>query len=288
MQKISVVIPVYNVEHYIEQCLISVIHQTYKNLEIIIVDDGSPDNSNLIYTKYAKQDNRIKIIKQENKGLSGARNTGLRNATGEYIHFIDSDDYIDIDYYEKIIEGNKNINADIIATGVISQNTPNYNVKYDTKCILKTLTEKFITTNALSNCTVWRYIFNRNFLISNNLFFTEGRIFEDILFTPDALRLANYVLTIPDTFYHYIYNENSLLNKQYTPKHHEHYKYASGQLQQFINKYGLHENVEIPNLIKTTFKIFGLRIINKTENTQKHITTYSLFNIPIIKKYHRH
>lgn len=288
MQKISVVIPVYNVERYIEQCLSNIIHQTYKNLEIIIVDDGSPDDSSIIYKRYASYDDRIKIIKQKNQGLSCARNTGLKNATGDYIHFIDADDYIDLDYYEKIIEANKNIHADIIATGVKSQNTPNYEVKYDTTCVLKTLTEKFINTNALSNCTVWRYVFNRNFLISNNLFFADGRIFEDILFIPEAIRLSNYVLTVPNTFYHYVYNENSLLNKQYTPRHREQYKYALEQLQNFINKYNLHKNIEKPNTTRTTFKFLGLRIITKIENNKKHITTYTLFNIPIIKKYHRH
>lgn len=288
MQKISVIIPVYNVEKFLPQCLNSIIHQTYTNLEILIVDDGSTDSSCEIYKKFAKHDKRIKIIKQKNQGLSCARNTGLRHATGDYIHFIDADDYIDLDYYEKIVEANENTHADIIATGVKSQNTPNYEVKYDTKCILTTLTEKFITTNALNNCTVWRYVFNRNFLISNNLFFADGKIFEDMLFTPEAIRLSNYVLTIPNTFYHYVYNDNSLLNKQYTPKHQEQYKYASEQLQKFRDKYNLHETIERPNTTRTTFKILGLRIITKKENNQKHITIYTLCNIPIIKKYHRH
>ena len=287
VQKVSVVIPVYNVERYIEQCLTNLIYQTYKNLEIIIVDDGSPDSSNLIYKKYAANDGRIKIIKQKNQGLSCARNIGLKHATGDYVHFMDADDYIDLDYYEKIIEGNKDINADIIAAGVISQNTQNYSVKYDTKCLLKTLTEKFINTNALSNCTVWRYVFKRDFLIRHNLSFIDGRIFEDMLFTPEAIRLSNYILTIPNTFYHYVYNDNSLLHKQYTPRHQEQYKYAAEQLQNFIDKYNLSENIEIPNTTKTTFKLFGLRVLNKKENQRKHIITYTLFNIPIIKKYHR-
>ena len=102
MYKISVIVPVYNVEKFLAQCLESLVLQTYKNLEIIIVDDGSSDNSYKIYKKYAKSDSRIQIIKQKNAGVSAARNTGLASATGEYVHFIDSDDYIDIDYYEKI------------------------------------------------------------------------------------------------------------------------------------------------------------------------------------------
>ena len=161
MQKISVIIPVYNVEKFLPQCLNSIIHQTYKNLEIIIVDDGSTDHSCDIYEKFAKHDKRIKIIKQKNKGVSAARNNGLSHATGDYVHFMDSDDYIDLDYYEKMITANKNIAADIIASGVVSQNGSFYEIEYKNKSILTSLTEKFITTNALSNCVVWRYLFKR-------------------------------------------------------------------------------------------------------------------------------
>ncbi|MFQ6739306.1 MAG: glycosyltransferase family 2 protein, partial [Alphaproteobacteria bacterium] len=117
MDKVSVIIPVYNTEKFLPQCLNSIIYQTYKNLEIIIVNDGSTDNSDEICQTFAKHDKRIKIIYQTNSGVSAARNKGLLNATGDYVHFIDSDDYINLDYYEKIISGNKNINADIIATG---------------------------------------------------------------------------------------------------------------------------------------------------------------------------
>ena len=102
MSKISVIVPVYNVEQYLPQCLDSIINQTYKNLEIICVDDGSPDNSGKILDEYAKKDKRIKVIHQENQGVSVARNTGLDNATGKYIGFVDPDDWIEADYYETL------------------------------------------------------------------------------------------------------------------------------------------------------------------------------------------
>ena len=98
---ISVIIPIYNVEKYLEKCIQSIINQTYRNLEIILVDDGSTDSSGEIADKYKKLDNRVKVIHKINGGLSDARNKGCEIATGEYISFIDSDDYIDLNMYEK-------------------------------------------------------------------------------------------------------------------------------------------------------------------------------------------
>ncbi|OUQ56652.1 hypothetical protein B5E58_10530, partial [Tyzzerella sp. An114] len=95
-KKISVIVPIYNVEKYLNRCVDSIINQTYKNLEIILVDDGSPDNCGKICDEYAKKDNRIKVVHKENGGVSSARNVGLNIATGDYIGFVDGDDWIDL------------------------------------------------------------------------------------------------------------------------------------------------------------------------------------------------
>ena len=100
---VSIVVPIYNVEKYIDKCVDSIINQTYKNLEIILVDDGSPDNCGDIADKYAELDNRIKVIHKSNGGLSDARNAGLDISTGEFICFIDSDDYVEMDMIEKTL-----------------------------------------------------------------------------------------------------------------------------------------------------------------------------------------
>ena len=113
---ISIIIPVYNVEDFVEECLNSVINQTYTNLEIIIVNDGSTDGSLDICKKFTK-DNRVKLITQQNRGLSGARNTGIENANGKYIGFVDSDDFIDIKMYEKLHEAIVRYDADIATCG---------------------------------------------------------------------------------------------------------------------------------------------------------------------------
>ncbi len=286
MKKISVIIPVYNVEKFLPQCLSSITNQTYKNLEIIIIDDGSPDNSESIYKKYAATDKRIKIIRQENSGISVARNIGLKNATGEYVHFIDSDDYIDLDYYAKMIAAAQNTQPDIIAGDVISQNGTQYQVQYIATTILTTLTEKFFITNALANCTVWRYLFRRDFLSHNNLTFADGRIFEDILFTPNAIRLANHIITVPGANYHYVFNENSLLNKMYSPNHEKQYEYADKIRNDFIKKYHL-DNTKLRNTRKiiSVYKLILFKIFKTVLYPETNEKKYYLFGIRIIKRY---
>ena len=113
MDLISVIVPVYNVEKYLDKCIQSIVDQTYTNLEIILVDDGSPDNSGAICDEWAEKDNRIKVIHKANGGLSDARNAGLDIATGEYIAFVDSDDYIELDFYDKLYNVIKATNCDI-------------------------------------------------------------------------------------------------------------------------------------------------------------------------------
>lgn len=115
----SIIIPVYNVEQYLDKCLKSISKQTFLDFECIIVDDGSPDNSNAIIDKYVNKDQRFKVIHQKNMGLSAARNTGLDAAKGDYIAFVDSDDYIANDYLEKFVLKIASSNADIIICGII-------------------------------------------------------------------------------------------------------------------------------------------------------------------------
>ena len=116
---ISVIIPIYNVEQYLDRCIDSVKKQTYTNLEIILVDDGSPDNCGKMCDEYAEDDKRIKVIHKENGGLSDARNAGIEIATGEYITFIDSDDYVSLDYVEYMYKLLKDAGAKLSICGVM-------------------------------------------------------------------------------------------------------------------------------------------------------------------------
>lgn len=115
--KLSIIVPVYNVEKYLSKCLESLIHQTLQDIEIICVDDGSTDSSLEILKSFAKTDSRIKVFSQKNQGQSAARNLALKHAKGEYLGFVDSDDWVDLDYFEKLYRVAKSSNCDIACAG---------------------------------------------------------------------------------------------------------------------------------------------------------------------------
>lgn len=286
MSKISVIVPVYNVEKFLDQCLGSLVCQTYRNLEILIVDDGATDKSSKIYQKYASTDNRIKIITQKNSGVSATRNHGLKFATGDWVHFIDSDDYLDIDYYEKMMAAARDATPDMLAGDVISQNSNLYNVRYKSSIALYTPTEKFIQTNALNNCTVWRYVFRREFLKRNKLTFPVGRIFEDMLFIPNAILQASCIITVPGANYHYVFNENSILNRPETPERKIHYDYAELYVRKFIEKNNLsHVVARSHNTETTTYKFMMIKFLRKVFYRDCNETKYYLFGIRLLKTY---
>lgn len=118
--KLSVIVPIYNAEKFLNQCIESLVNQTYKNFEIVLVNDGSKDNSLAICESYAKNDKRIKIISQENKGISGAVITGIENSTGEYISFVDADDFCELNKYEKLMQKATEFDCDMVACGIKS------------------------------------------------------------------------------------------------------------------------------------------------------------------------
>ena len=137
---ISIILPVYKVEKYIDKCMESLINQTYKNLEIILVDDGSPDNSGKLCDEWSKKDKRVKVIHKENGGVSSARNAGLDAATGDYIAFIDPDDWVDLETYEKMLNA--------IINGYVNSTAHEYALKYSRifKCINHSYNDGVVTT----------------------------------------------------------------------------------------------------------------------------------------------
>ena len=196
--KISVIVPIYKVENYLKRCVDSIINQTYKNLEIILVDDGSPDHSPEICDNYAKIDNRVIVIHKNNGGLSEARNYGLQIASGDYIMYVDSDDYIEINSCEKLIE-NITDNVDIVV-GDYKE------IRNDSVTIMK-------HTN-LENGKQNLYI--RMFLIEYNLFYKVGYYFEDLEMLP-RLFLANpYVKYVSFPFYNYVIRNDSIMTSKVT------------------------------------------------------------------------
>lgn len=227
MPKVSIIIPVYNVEKYLDKCIESVINQTLKDIEIILVDDESPDNCPQMCDQYAKNDSRIKVIHKKNEGLGHARNSGIELATGEYITFLDSDDYIDIKSCETAYNEAKNNNLDICTFSyyrfddkgrITEPNNYDKRIIFDGREeILQYLldiigpkitvgdNEKF----SMSSCHA---IFRRKIFIDKNIRFLSERDIasEDLIFQIDYIPHTSKIGYIPEKFYYYYYNPNSI------------------------------------------------------------------------------
>lgn len=209
---ISIIIPIYNSEKYLKQCLDSVINQTLKEIEIICVDDGSTDSSLEILKEYAKKDDRIIILKQKNSGSAAARNYALTKASGKYIGFIDSDDYIDNNYYEELLKSAILNKADISATSqcklfknnkIISSKNMGL-IKHEITSIIDK--GKIITSTGVS----WNKIYNKDFLDKNNIRCLELKnAAEDNYFTDTSIICANKITTINNATYYYRLNDIS-------------------------------------------------------------------------------
>ena len=209
---ISIIVPIYNVEQYLEKCINSILNQTYTNLEIILVDDGSPDNSGKICDEYAKKDNRIKVIHKENGGISSARNTGLKVARGAYVGFIDSDDYIEKDMYEILYKNVKKENADISICS-------NYDI-YKNKIIgtkkqgiytVMTPEETIIKMNSFGyfGFPVWNKLYKKE-LFYDLRFLTDKKTCEDWYFLYEVICKCKKIVYQSVPKYYYCLRENSL------------------------------------------------------------------------------
>lgn len=220
---VSIIVPVYNTEIYLEKCLNSIINQTYENYEAIIVNDGSTDNSEKICMEFAEKYDKIIYLKKENGGLSSARNYGLKEARGDYISFLDSDDYFDKDFlYKMVIEFNKNIEIDIVQCGVVAHQFNSKKIE-DSEDLLLSSDEalkvhmKYYTHKKIIRPAVWNKIFKKE--VVEHIMFEEGRKHEDYLYTYEALNNCKYIKLIPDALYNHIYdNISSLTNESFNYK----------------------------------------------------------------------
>lgn len=210
---LTIAIPVYNVSQYVEKCIRSCYNQDVpvSDYEIVIVNDGSKDNSLQICEKLQKEFPSLKIITQKNKGLSGARNTGLVHAQGEYIWFVDSDDWIEENCLGEIFSLLRLYKSDIFWLGHdVIVNNSSYRKFIPTK-ITNPISGEEMFTNHLNNLFyIWKFIYRTDFLIENELKFFEGILYEDLEFTPRALLKAKTCFTIPDACYNYLIRQGSI------------------------------------------------------------------------------
>lgn len=177
--KVSIIVPVYNVEKYLKKCLNSLINQTLIDIEIICVNDGSTDNSEKILQQFAKQDSRVKILSQQNKGQSVARNVAIENATGDYLGFVDSDDWVDLDYFEKLYNRAKEFECDIACAGFkrCGKFINSIRKSYKDVKIYTDINEKVIVDKLPKHNYLWNKIYKRD---KWNIKFPENKIFEDM------------------------------------------------------------------------------------------------------------
>jgi glycosyltransferase involved in cell wall biosynthesis len=215
--KISVIVPIYNTEKFLNRCIESIINQTYKNVEIILVDDGSTDSCPEICDRYAKIDSRIKVIHKKNEGVAVARNSGLDIATGDYIGFVDSDDFINPNMYEKMLIVAIDEGADIVQCGYTNtETTGNITRKIELKeeIIVGRYNSSYHyakgenTTNFVCNKLFSKHIFD-------NIRFPKTIVSEDFVVNVKAYYKCKKTVVISDTLYNYVINENSVSNRNF-------------------------------------------------------------------------
>ncbi len=216
---ISIIVPIYNVEKYIRQCIENIRCQTYKDLEIILVDDGSPDNCGKICDEYAKLDDRVIVIHKENGGLSSARNAGIDIATGDYLGFVDGDDWIKSDMYESMLKNILNNEADISVCGFylsfVNLNIPNYNKKE-----LLLLTPEQAIKECLNgikfNVSAWDKLYKKS--IFDEIRYPEGKIYEDAYVIVEILDKCKKVVVDTEPKYYYRQRSGSILQSKYNSR----------------------------------------------------------------------
>lgn len=217
---ISIIVPVYKVEKYLDKCVLSLVSQTYRDIEIILVDDGSPDECGKMCDEWAKKDARIKVVHRKNGGLSAARNSGLDVAKGDYIGFIDSDDYVDENMFSHLFDAMQKHNADIGECAYIKVNEN----ETDVKCKESEEVLVFSNEEAMEELlrerhmhqVVWNKLYKKE--VIGTLRFKEGKINEDEFFTYRAVGNSKCVVSLYSELYFYVQHENSIMSSSYSVK----------------------------------------------------------------------
>ena len=221
MKKISVVIPVFNIEKYLPKCLFSIEEQTaFQSLEIILVDDGSNDNSGKICDDFSAKYNNVKVIHKKNGGVSSARNAGIEIAKGEYVSFVDGDDYLDNDHFYEMLKDIELTHADLIIHDYYVENDKMF-YKYRKNNIFKKFNKHEAIKEILSGGIIGNNLFDKSFsrqIIKDIRFDCSIRIGEDLLFIYQAIENANNIICKSTATYHYIQRNGSAMNSNFSEK----------------------------------------------------------------------
>ncbi len=249
MSKISIIVPVYNTEKYLSKCLNSLIKQTYKDIEIIVVNDGSKDKSLEIAKKFAKQDNRIKVFNKENGGLSSARNFGIEKASGEYIGFVDSDDYIKENMFEILYNMIKEANAKIAICGwyLVEDNqirTCNF------KCKKLVLNDEQAIDMLLNHVSFDNFACNKLFhrALFKDVIFPVGELLEDLSTIYKLIHEAKVIVVDSNPLYYYVLHSNSITSNLYKQVNPDSFKVFENRKNSLLSLYP-----KLSNKIKSNY-----------------------------------
>lgn len=300
---ISIIIPVYNVSAYLRQCLESVINQTYPHLEIIVVNDGSTDNSLRICEEYALKDNRIRFINQENKGLSGARNTGIDDATGDYILFIDSDDWIHLDTCQLLIDNVEKTNTDVVLFSYIKEFS-NYSEekfildgdlifneqesgKIHRRIIGLYEEELAHPENADTMVTAWGKLYKTEIIKNNKIYFTDCKLIgtEDMLFNTYCFKYVQSISNLHRCLYHYRKNNQNSLTSVYKTNLYSQWHTLYATVGVFLEKEQLDFQFQRALKNRISLGIIGLGLNELYANTSLYAKYISLKKILTDKRY---
>lgn len=214
-KKISVIVPVYKVENELDRCVSSIRNQTYKNIEIILVDDGSPDKCPKLCDEYAEQDERVKVIHKKNGGLSSARNSGLILATGEFVMYVDSDDFIELDTCEKFLEYADDDVDFVVGVGKLVKKETQHMLKHSNIIPGKKYEAKDFVIQSIKkaewHASACLNLYSRKYLLNNKLFYKEGILYEDTYILPELYLKARFIVYMDYPFYNYIIRKNSIM-----------------------------------------------------------------------------
>ncbi len=215
--KVSVIVPVHNVEKYLPRCLDSLVHQTLRDMEILVINDGSPDNSQSIIEEYERNYPQLKGYLKKNGGLSDARNYGLERATGEYIGFIDSDDYVELDMFEKLLRKAEDEQCDLVVCDLIYTYENHEREDWVMKG-LSDLNENRNKAGFLSPLFAWNKLYKKELLIDHDLRYPLGLWYEDIPVSIPCFALAKKVGYVPEAMVHYLQRSSSIMGAKYSPR----------------------------------------------------------------------
>lgn len=268
---VSVVVPVYNVKDYLEECFTSIKNQSYDNIEIIIVDDGSTDGSSRLCDTLALTDDRSKVIHKKNGGLSDARNAGIKSAKGKYITFIDSDDAITPSYISELVAIAENSKSTIVQCDnsrkkeKLGQGSGRIEHLAGKDAFVHLMKFKTISP------TAWGKLYLTSLFIENKIFFPVGRIHEDTAILYKLVYLADKISCLEKNLYYYRLNDNSIMTSQYTEKHYDSVVKYHNELSNFIKA----NKITIDNKIICRHEALRiLSILNKfaLRNTEENTT----------------